>query len=169
MFFVQSFGYSSWESTDWMDNLSAQIVDDVPGFSARSDDLTSCFQSDFSDNTQDIPLPSRGLRSDHKIRATQEEEMQSVIFELEGVVYQFPDHLGCRSGVDMKEIIQGLGGCHVVSGGTDATDAGSDPGHFLSGPSYSKLLESAEFWNLEKGSIHIAFIIQEDLYFSVAF
>ena len=169
MFLIQSFGYASGESADRVNDLSAQVVDDLPGQPTGLDDLPADFQADFADDTEDVAFCCRGGGADDKVGAAQEEEMQGVILELKGVVDQLPDH---PAGGRRRHVLKphhSLGRGHVMGRGADSADSWCDAGHLFDRPADGELLETAEFGNLENGAVDVAVVIQEDFDFSVAF
>ena len=72
-------------------------------------------------------------------------------------------------GVTTEDGIGGLGGSHVVRGGTDAADALGDARHLFHRASLAKSLKAAELGHLEIGIGHIPFVIQEQGDLAVAF
>jgi len=91
-----------------------------------------------------------------------------MILDRERVVGQLA-HLFRRGGrFHFPEVVETLGGGHVVGRGANPADPGSDARQFLSRPPDTELFESPEFGNLEERPFHLSGIVQVNIYLAVA-
>src|ERR1039458_1460790 len=94
--------------------------------------------------------------------------MQVMVFWRERVIDQFADLAARRRGLDLVEIVEGLGGGHVMRGRADTTDAARDLRHILRRAAEGEHLEAAQFRDLQIGAFHIALVIEEDVDLTMA-
>ena len=106
---------------------------------------------------------------DDEVRSAQHEEVQGVVFQHEGVIDQLANLAARRGGLDLVEIVQGLGRGHVMGGGADAADAAGDLRHVLRRPAEAEDLEAAQLGHLQVGALHVALVVEEDVDLAVAF
>jgi len=109
-----------------MDDFSGQTADQLPRLAAHGDHSPAHLQPDLAQHAQDVASGLGGIGTDHEIGPAQEKEMQGVILNHEGVVDQLADGAGGRRRLDLIQVVQSLGGGHVMGHGTDAADARSD-------------------------------------------
>ena len=64
-----------------MDDFTSQRGDNAAAFLPYLYYLSCYLETDFADNAENISFCGGGLRSDNKIRSTQEEEMQKMVFK----------------------------------------------------------------------------------------
>ncbi len=124
---------------------------------------------DLVDHAEDVPLGRVRVRADHEIGGGQEEEVDVMVLDIEGIELELPDQPGGRRGFHVIEVVQGLGGGHVMGRRTYAADVGNDAGHLLGGPPQAEPLEAPELRYLPEGVLHIPLVVQEDLDLPVAF
>ena len=92
-----------------MDDLAAEVGDQLAQALAAADDLLAGLQADLADHADDVALLGRGFGADDEIGAAQHEEVQGVVFEHEGVIDQLANLAARRGGLDLVEVIQRLG------------------------------------------------------------
>ena len=136
---------------------------------AHLDDLAADLQSDFVDDTQDVSLCDRRIRSDDEIRSAQGVEVGGMVGGVERAVKQFAQHLGGARRVNVVDRVRGFGGCHVMRFGAHAADAVGEERHFLHRAADAESFKAAQFGNLEIGIGDIAFVVQENFDLSVTF
>jgi hypothetical protein len=69
----------------------------------------------------------------------------------------------------MVHSVCGLTRGHMMSPRSDTANTWDYPGHFLNGPSFTELLETAKLRYLKVGVGDIAVVIEEYLYLAVPF
>ena len=97
------------------------------------------------------------------VRATQQEEMQQVVLQHEGVINQLPYSLCRGRGLHLKEIVQGPGGGHVMSRGANPTDAGGDAWHLLCRAPHTEPLKALELHRGKVSLRDIPLLVQHDV------
>ena len=127
-----------------MHDLAAEVGDQLAQAAAGGDDLLAGLEADLADHADDVALRGRGLGTDDEVRPAQDEDVQGVVLQHEGVVDQLADLPAGRGGLDLVEVVEGLGRGHVVRGGADAADAAGDLGHVLGRPAQAEDLEAAQ-------------------------
>ena len=73
-----------------------------------------------------------------------------------------------RRRLDLVEVVQRLGGRHVVRRGADPADAAGDLRHVLGRPADAEHLEAAQLGDLQVGALHVALLVEEDVDLAVA-
>ncbi len=154
-------------NTGWQ-ALPAASATRAAQLSAHRDDLLAGLHADLADHAEHVALGGGRCRTDHEVRPAQEVEVQRVVLDHERGVDQFADLPGRGSGLHLVDSIHGLGGCHVVRGRADATDARSDLRHVFHGPPFGELLEAAQFRHLEVGPFHLPLFVEENVDLPVA-
>ena len=152
-----------------MHDLAAEIGDQLAQPPAAADDLLAGLEADLADHAHDVALLGRGFGADDEVGSAQHEDVQGVVFEHEGVIDQLADLPARRGGLDLVEVVQGLGGGHVMGGGADAADAAGDLRHVLRRAAEAEHLEAAQFGHLQVGAFDVALVIEEDVDLAVAF
>ena len=151
-----------------MNGLAAEISDDLPQPPARGDDALARFEPDLLDHPDDIALRGRRLGSDDKVGSAEDKDMQGMVFEHEGVIDQLAELAARRGGLDLVEVVERLGGGHVVGGGADPAYSAGDLRHVLGRAAKAKHLEPAQLGHLHVSPFHVALVIQEDVNLAVA-
>jgi hypothetical protein len=95
--------------------------------------------------------------------------MSGVVGNVEGHIKEIAKLFGWAWWVDMKQVVQAFCGCYVVGFRADAADSLGYLGHILSQPSFAELLKAPEFWHLEVRIFYLTCVIEEYLYFAMAF
>jgi hypothetical protein len=129
----------------------------------------SQLQSHFSDNPKNVTLGTRGIGTHNKIRGSKDVEVGGMVSYVERAVKEFTKFLGCAGGFNVKQIVQGLGGCHMVGFGADSADALGYLRHILGRASLRKFLETPQFRNLEINIGYATIVVKEDGNFAMAF
>jgi hypothetical protein len=111
-------------------------------------------------------LPRR-IRADDEIGPAEEEEMQRVVFDHEGVVEELADLPASGRRFHLVEGVEGFRRGHVMGHGADAADARGDLRHVLGAPPLGELLEAAQLRDLEVGPVDTTVGIEEDVYLPV--
>ena len=111
----------------------------------------------------------RGFGADDEVGAAQHEDVQGMVFQHEGVIDQLANLAARRGGLDLVEVVQGLGRGHVMRGGANAADAAGDLRHVLRRAAKGEHLEAAQLGHLQVGPLHVALVIEEDVNLAVAF
>ena len=73
-----------------MNRLAADYTQNVAHPLSHLDDLATGFHPNLGNDTQDIPFPRRRGGANDEVGAAEEEEVQYVVFRLEGVIHQLP-------------------------------------------------------------------------------
>ena len=127
-------------------------------------------------STPTLPMTPTMLRcsggrfgADDEVGSAQDEEVQGVVFEHEGVIDQLANLAAGRGGLDLVEVVERLGGGHVMRGGADAADAAGDLRHVLRRAAEAEHLEAAQLGHLQVGAFHVALVVEEDVDLAVAF
>src|ERR1035438_451548 len=92
-----------------------------------------------------------------------------MVFERERVIDQLANLAARRGGFDLVEVVESLGGGHVMRGGADTADATGDLRHVLRWATEGKDLEAAQFEHLKVGAFDVALVIEKDVDLAVAF
>jgi hypothetical protein len=92
-----------------------------------------------------------------------------MVFQHEGAVHQFPDLFRRRWRFDFIQIVERLGGGHMMGGRADPADPAGDLGHVFRGPAQAEDFETPELGDLEIRPLHIPPVIEEDIDLSVSF
>jgi hypothetical protein len=152
-----------------MDDFAAEVGDEFAQALAAADDFLAGLNADLADDADDVALLGRGLGADDKVGSAQDEDVQGVVFEHEGVIDQLADLASRRGGLDLVEGVEGFGGGHVMRGGADTADAAGDLRHVLCRTAEGEHLEAAQFGHLQVGAFDVALVIEEDVNLAVAF
>ena len=152
-----------------MDDFAAEVGDQLAQPPAAADDLLAGFEADLADDAHDVALLGRGFGPDDEVGAAQHEDVQGMVFQHEGVIDQLANLAARRGGLDLVEVVQGLGGGHVMGGGANAADAAGDLRHVLGRAAKGEDLEAAQLGHLQVGALHVALVIEEDVDLAVAF
>ena len=107
--------------------------------------------------------------ADDEVGAAQDEHVQRMVFEHEGVIDQLANLAAGGGGLDLVEVVQRLGRGHVMGGGANAADAAGDLRHVLRRAAEGEHLEAAQFGHLEVGALDVALVVEEDVDLAVAF
>src|ERR1017187_491227 len=92
-----------------------------------------------------------------------------MVFERERVIDQLANLAARRGGFDLVEVVESLGGGHVMRGGADTADAAGDLRHVLRRAAEGEHLETAQFGDLQVGAFDVALVIEEDVDLAVTF
>src|ERR1035438_10542699 len=92
-----------------------------------------------------------------------------MVFERERVIDQLANLAARRGGFDLVEVVESLGGGHVMRGGADTADAAGDLRHVLRWAAKGEDLETPQLGDLEIGVFDVALVIEEDVDLAVAF
>ncbi len=107
--------------------------------------------------------------ADDEVGAAQGVEVGRMVGGEEDAVEQLAQLLGRRRRIDVKHVVQRLGGGHVVGLGADAADAVGQVRHVFGGPAYAEFLEAPQLGDLQVGVGHISLVVEEDVDLAVAF
>jgi hypothetical protein len=135
---------------------------------AHGDDLLADLDADLGDDAQHVALGGGRGRSDDEIRAAEKVEVQRVVLGHEGRVDQLADLPAGGRGRDLIQVVERLGGGHVVGGGADAADARGDLRHVLGRTALGEFLEAAQLGHLKEGALDLPRVVEEDIDFAVA-
>ena len=111
--------------------MPADRAHQVAELLADADDFLADLEADGVDDAEDVAFLPRRVRADDEVGPAEEEEVQGVVFDDEGVVEELADLPAGGRRIDMVEVVEGFGGGHVVGHRADAADAGGDLGHVL--------------------------------------
>ena len=148
---------------DRMDRLARHRGHQVAQLLADADHLLADLEAHLVDDAEDVPLGRRRIRADDEIGPAEEEEVQRVVFDHEGVVEELADLPAGGRRVHLVEVVEGLRRGHVVGHRADAADARGDLRHVLDAPPLDELLEAAQLRHLEVGAVDAAVVIEEDV------
>ena len=151
-----------------MNDLAAKIGDQFAQPAPGGDDLLAGIEADLADHADDVALRRRRFRSDDEIRSAQDEHVQRVVLQHEGVVDQFADLPARRGGLDLVEGVERLGRGHVMGGGADAADAAGDLRHVFRGTAEAEHLEAPQLRDLQVGAFDVALVVEVDVDLAVA-
>ncbi len=157
------------QAHDRMDLLAADHADQLGGVGAQLDDGAADLEADLVDDAQDVALGRVGLGPHDEVGAGQDVEVGRVVGHVEGVVEQLAQLAPGRRHLDAEDVVDGLGGGHVVRLGADAADARRDAGELLDGTAQAEALEAAQLGDLEVDVLHGVVVVDEDLDLAVAF
>ena len=152
-----------------MDHLAAEVGDQLAQPPAHADDLLADFEPDLLDHADDVALLGGASGPTMKSGPPSTIDVQGVVFEHEGVIDQLADLAAGRGGLDLVEVVQRLGGGHVMGGRADAADAAGDLRHVLRRAAEAEHLEAAQLGDLQVGALDVALVIEEDVDLAVAF
>src|SRR5208337_2067040 len=104
-----------------------------------------------------------------EVRPTQGIEVRGMVGGVEDAVKQLPEFLGRRRRIDVEQIVQRLGGRHMMRFGANAADPRREVGHVLGETPHAELLKAAEFRNLQVDVFDVPLVIEEDIDLPMAF
>ena len=161
--------HSPWQTEHGMRSLPASQRHQLSQAPPHGNHFLARLNPNFRDDSQHIPLSSRGVRPHHKIGAAQEIEMKRVVLSNKGAVDQLANLLGRRWRFDLINVVESFGRCHVVSGRTYAADTRSNLRHLFDRTSLHELLKPAQFGHLEEGSFDRSRVVQENVDLAMSF
>src|ERR1035441_10178167 len=131
-----------------MDDLSAEVGNQLAQALAAVDDFLAGLNANLPNDADDVALLGRSFRAHDEVGSAQDKEVQGMVLQRERVIDQLADLAARRGGLDLVEIVEGLGGGHVMRGGADTADAAGD---------------------LQVGAFDVALVIEEDVDLAVTF
>jgi hypothetical protein len=88
---------------------------------------------------------------------------------VESAIKELTQLFGSAGWLDMKQVIQGFGCCHVMRLRADSADTLGYLGHILGRASFGKFLKSPELRNLEINIGYTAIVFEKDGNLAMAF
>src|ERR1017187_9801704 len=152
-----------------MDDLSAEVGNQLAQALAAVDDFLAGLNANLPNDADDVALLGRSFRAHDEVGSAQDKEVQGMVLQRERVIDQLADLAARRGGLDLVEIVEGLGGGHVMRGGANTADATGDLRHVLRRAAKGEHLEPAQFGDLQVGAFDVALVIEEDVDLAVAF
>jgi hypothetical protein len=109
------------------------------------------------------------IRPHNEIRSAKDIKVGGMVSYKESAIEELTQLSGSAGWLDVKQIIQGFGCCHVMGFRANAADTLSYLGHFLSRATLRKFLETSQLRNLEIGIGYTAIVVKKDSNLAMAF
>ncbi len=151
-----------------VDPAPAEQLGDLVRLLAHADDLACELGTHGPDDAEDVAIGRRSVRSHDEVRASEREEVRSVVAGHERVVLQPSRELRGDRDLEPVDGVGCLGGRGVMRLGAHAADALSDQRQLLHGPSLEELLEAAKLRDDQEGRVDRARLVQVQVDAAVA-